>query len=72
MDKNERTPSVCMDAHIRMPSSWKDAVGAVLTDKRIRFYQERGRYGPYKAPAKKTRRGLPSKSRLKRILVEYV
>ncbi len=33
-----------MTAHI--PSTWRDPIGPLLTNRRISFYQLEGRYGP--------------------------
>lgn len=36
---------VSLDPRIRLPSTWRTAIGPVLTNKRIAEYQREGRYG---------------------------
>lgn len=36
---------VTMDPRAHLPSTWRDAIGKPLTDRRIKFYQSQGRLG---------------------------
>ena len=38
-------PQVTKDPFVRLPSTWRDAIGKRLTDARILKYQREGRYG---------------------------
>lgn len=43
---NESVPRVTMQPWVRFPSTWRDPVGKLLTNRRIHQLQLEGRYGP--------------------------
>lgn len=42
---HESVPSITMDPHTHLPSTWRTAIGPLLTNRRIRMREAQGFYG---------------------------
>ena len=58
----ESLPRVTKDPKVRLPSTWRDAIGAPLTDSMIRKYSKQGRYGEEYIPKKKEKHDKQKKN----------